>query len=213
MENIDIQSSVFGRLFVQQDSIHMIDRNIRNRQKVPGIEKEEATEDMNEAVVWTEWEYGPLENERPQWEALFVRTVRRVLAVQGVSANVGVEINVVNDETIHEMNRQYREVDRPTDVLSFPLLELEPDTAVQALGQAMPDPDTGVVWLGDMVLSWDHVISQSIEYGHSLEREAAFLIVHSMLHFLGFDHMEPEEEAVMIAEQKKILMELGLSRD
>ena len=77
----------------------------------------------------------------------------------------------------------------------------------------MPDPDTGVVWLGDMVLSWDHVISQSIEYGHSLEREAAFLIVHSMLHFLGFDHMEPEEEAVMIAEQKKILMELGLSRD
>lgn len=168
---------------------------------------------MNEAVVWTEWEYGPLENERPQWEALFVRTVRRVLAVQGVSANVGVEINVVNDETIHEMNRQYREVDRPTDVLSFPLLELEPDTAVQALGQAMPDPDTGVVWLGDMVLSWDHVISQSIEYGHSLEREAAFLIVHSMLHFLGFDHMESEEEAVMIAEQKKILMELGLSRD
>ena len=102
---------------------------------------------MNEAVVWTEWEYGPLENERPQWEALFVRTVRRVLAVQGVSANVGVEINVVNDETIHEMNRQYREVDRPTDVLSFPLLELEPDTAVQALGQAMPDPDTGVVSL------------------------------------------------------------------
>lgn len=168
---------------------------------------------MIETQVWTEWESGPSQEDRPQWEERFARAVGCALSSQGITGKIGVEINVVDDETIREMNRQYREVDRATDVLSFPLLSLEPAAAAEQISQAMPDPQTGTVWLGAMVLSWDHVLSQADEYGHSVEREAAFLIVHSMLHFLGYDHMEAEEEESMTAEQKKILNALGLPRD
>ena len=145
------------------------------------------------------------------------------LRFEHIETPVEVSLSIVSLEAIHEMNRDYRQVDRETDVLSFPLLSY-PETprietpAAQDLEDAAEeeanlDPDTGEVVLGDVVLCLDKAKSQAQEYGHSLKREMAFLTVHSMLHLLGYDHMAPEEEKVMFDKQKAILDEMGIGRD
>ena len=113
------------------------------------------------------------------------------------------------------MNMEYREVDRPTDVLSFPQVEYEsPADFSWAEEHEMDcfDPDTGELFLGDIVISLDKVKEQAEKYNHSVRREFAFLVTHSMLHLLGYDHMEPEEEKVMFARQEEILKELRITR-
>lgn len=102
-------------------------------------------------------------------------------------------IVLTNDETIHIYNREYRNVDRPTDVLSFPADE----------GDDLIAPPDG--FLGDIMISVPAAIRQGAELGHSTERELAFLTVHGMLHLLGYDHMEPEDEEVMLARQREIM--------
>ena len=129
-----------------------------------------------------------------------------------------VELNVLltDNAGIHEYNREYRQIDRETDVLSFPNLDFaEPgDFEIEEDREAdYFDPDSGELILVDIIISVDKVAEQAESYGHSLKREFAFLVAHSMLHLSGYDHMEPEEAAVMEAKQEQILSSLGITRE
>ncbi len=126
-----------------------------------------------------------------------------------------INLTLTDNEGIHEINRMYREIDRPTDVLSFPMLSYEQAGDFSGLEEDYDDnfnPDTGEIMLGDIVISIDKVREQAESYGHSEKREFAFLIVHSMLHLFGYDHMEPEEAAVMEEKQNLILNEMNILR-
>ena len=126
------------------------------------------------------------------------------------------EVNLLltmNDE-IQEMNQNFRDINRPTDVLSFPMVDYEEAGNFEFLEDVMDafHPESGELMLGDIVISKEKVISQAEEYGHSIEREYAFLIAHSMLHLFGFDHMEEDERIVMEQKQKEILEILEIVR-
>ena len=112
-------------------------------------------------------------------------------------------IFITDDEEIHQINKEQRDVDRATDVLSFPMLEHK-----DGVGEVDPldrDPETGLLLLGDIILSAERAVEQAKEYGHSIERELCFLICHGFLHLRGFDHIEPEDEKVMMAKAEEIL--------
>ena len=126
------------------------------------------------------------------------------------------EVNLLltmNDE-IQEMNRNFREMDRPTDVLSFPMIDYDEAGNFAFLEDAIDafHPESGELMLGDIVISKEKVISQAEEYGHSIEREYAFLIAHSMLHLFGYDHMEEDERKEMEQKQEDILEGLQILR-
>lgn len=125
-----------------------------------------------------------------------------------------VELLLTMDEEIREMNREFRDIYRATDVLSFPMIAYESpaDFAFLEEDESCFDPDTGELMLGNIVISKQKVVEQAEEYGHTVEREYAFLIAHSMLHLLGYDHMEEEERAVMEKKQREILDGLGITR-
>lgn len=125
-----------------------------------------------------------------------------------------VELLLTMDEEIREMNREFRDIDRATDVLSFPMIAYESpaDFAFLEEDESCFDPDTGELMLGNIVISKQKVVEQAEEYGHTAEPEYAFLIAHSMLHLLGYDHMEEEERAVMEKKQREILDGLGITR-
>lgn len=126
-----------------------------------------------------------------------------------------VQILLTGDQEIREINRDTRNLDKPTDVLSFPMLEFaEPGdfTGVEADGAVNFHPESGELMLGDIVISVDTAVRQSQEYGHSLIRELAFLTAHSMLHLMGYDHLQEAERAVMEKKQAEILESLGISR-
>lgn len=125
-----------------------------------------------------------------------------------------VELLLTMDEEIREMNREFRDIDRATDVLSFPMIAYESpaDFVFLEEDESCFDPDTGELMLGNIVISKQKVVEQAEEYGHTVEREYAFLIAHSMLHLLGYDHMEEEERAVMEKKQREILDGLGITR-
>lgn len=143
--------------------------------------------------------------------ALIRRTIRTALAAEGVAAPCEVDVLLTGDQEIHRINREMRQVDRATDVLSFPEFELHPG---QLPTQEDADPGTGLVPLGDMVISMEHVAAQAKEYGHSNRRELAYLVVHSVLHLLGYDHMdEGPQKAQMRAREEAILAELGLAEE
>ena len=121
-----------------------------------------------------------------------------------------VNLTLTDNDGIHEINKMYREIDAPTDVLSFPMLSYATAGDFSALEDEYEDnfnPDTGEIMLGDIIISIDRVREQAKAYGHSERREYAFLIVHSMLHLFGYDHMTEEEEMIMFALQEKILNE------
>ena len=127
------------------------------------------------------------------------------------------EVNLLltMNEEIHEMNRNFREIDRATDVLSFPMVDYEEPGEFDFLEEAMEyfNPETGELMLGDIVLSIPRIVAQAEEYGHSQKREYAFLIAHSMLHLLGYDHMTEDEAKIMEEKQNQVLNTLGISRD
>ena len=127
-----------------------------------------------------------------------------------------VEVNLLltTNEEIQKMNAEFREIDRSTDVLSFPMVDYEEPGEFEFLEEADEyfHPETGELMLGDIVISKEKVLSQSEEYGHSPRREYAFLIAHSMLHLMGYDHMEEEERLCMEAKQRDILDRLNILR-
>ena len=127
------------------------------------------------------------------------------LATEGMEGSYEVSISLVDDETIHQYNLQFRNKDKSTDVLSFPLGES---------GVYDVNPDTGRFLLGDIVISMETAIRQAESFGHTVDRELAFLTVHSMLHLLGYDHENGGlEEARMREKEEAILTSLGLARD
>ena len=113
------------------------------------------------------------------------------------------------------MNLEQRGIDRPTDVLSFPMIEYDAPGDFSVIDEETGDafnPETGELMLGDIVISKEKVLSQAEEYGHSPKREYAFLIAHSMLHLFGYDHMEEEERAEMEAHQRAIMEKVWIPR-
>ena len=142
--------------------------------------------------------------------ALIRRTIRTALAAEGLTAPCEVDVLLTDDDGIHEINRELRQVDRPTDVLSFPEFELTPG---QLPGPEDADPGTGLIPLGDMVLSMERVAAQAREYGHSKRRELSYLVTHSVLHLLGYYHLdEGPMKAQMRAREEAIMALLGLDR-
>ena len=142
--------------------------------------------------------------------ALIRKTVRKVLELEGVDFPCEVDVLLTDDGGIHEINLDMRGVDRPTDVLSFPMFELSPGEHPDELDA---DPATGLIPLGDMVLSMERVEAQAREFGHSKKRELAYLVVHSVLHLLGYDHLdEGAMKAQMRGREDAIMEVLGISR-
>ncbi len=128
-----------------------------------------------------------------------------VLEEEDFPGNAEISVTFTNDDHIRQLNREHRHIDASTDVLSFPLGEN---------GNYDVNPDTGMKMLGDIVISVEHAVAQAEEYGHSLQREIGFLTVHSMLHLLGYDHVNGGLEEVRMREkEEKVLCELGLKRN
>jgi len=137
-----------------------------------------------------------------------------VLDELGIEYEAQIGLTLTDSEGIREINAQQRDIDSPTDVLSFPMLDIPVAGDLTAAYDEITnfDPDTGALILGDIVINTDRVISQAEEYGHSVKREFAFLVCHSMLHLCGYDHMEKEDEVLMIEKQKIILEGMGITR-
>ena len=132
------------------------------------------------------------------------RCCHAVLVNENFKGSAEISVKFVNDEEIQALNKEYRNMDKSTDVLSFPLGEN---------GEYDLNNDTGAYMLGDIVISIDHAIAQAELYGHTLEREIGFLTVHSMLHLLGYDHENGGLEAVRMREKEETaLTQLGLKR-
>lgn len=142
--------------------------------------------------------------------AFIRRVIRTALAAEGIAFPCEVDVLLTSDAKIQEINREQRGVDSPTDVLSFPALELSPGVLPTPEDA---DPDGGRVPLGDMVISMERMAAQAKEYGHSNRRELAYLATHSVLHLLGYDHLdEGPQKAQMREREEAILAELKLKR-
>lgn len=149
------------------------------------------------------------------YKKLAQRVVSFVLEEEGFPWEADVSLLLTDDEQIRILNHSARDIDRSTDVLSFPMLNFDAPACFSFSEQeilACSDPETGAVQLGDIVISIDHLKAQAKEYGHSEKREYAFLIVHSMLHLLGYDHMSDNERIQMEARQKELLNKLEIYR-
>lgn len=124
------------------------------------------------------------------WAGLLRETISAALAAEGVAVPCEVDVLLTDDEGIHQINLEQRDVDRATDVLSFPMFEFTPGEPPTPEDGDLLDPGSGVLPLGDMVLSVDHIRAQAAEFGHSERRELCYLAVHSVLHLLGYDHLD-----------------------
>ena len=140
--------------------------------------------------------------------------VETALDILGCPYEAEVSLLLTTNEEIHRMNLEFRDVDRPTDVLSFPMIDFAVPGNFDGLEEREDcfDPETGELSLGDIVISKEKVLSQAEAYGHSVLREYAFLIVHSVLHLTGCDHMEPSERSVMEEQQRRIMEALNILR-
>lgn len=167
------------------------------------------------------------------WESLLRDLTAHVLAAEGLPAHAEVSLTLVDDPQIRRLNRAYRGKDAPTDVLSFPQLEPAEIEALRAAGGPAGRQEAGgrkgavaggqrvpaagadgepELLLGDVVISLQRAAAQAEEYGHSLDRELAFLYVHGLLHLLGYDHPDPEAERVMRVKTEAALAAFGLER-
>ena len=147
-------------------------------------------------------------------EALLREAMEAVLELEACPYDASLEVVLTDNEAIREVNREARGLDKPTDVLSFPMAFYDAPADFSGLEEQddVFDPDSGEYMLGSMMISCEKVKSQALEYGHSEKREFAFLAVHSLLHLLGFDHIEEEDRLLMEDEQKRIMNFLGISR-
>ena len=127
------------------------------------------------------------------------KTITEVLRVENIRENAEVSLSIVDKETIHKLNKDYRNVDRETDVLSFPLDE-----------EGFDNEGNPLILLGDIVICLDVAEDQAADFGHSLEREIMYLICHSTLHLLGYDHIEEDDKKVMRSKEKEVMKNLGV---
>lgn len=140
--------------------------------------------------------------------------INEAIRIEGAPKDCEVSLTIVDDEEIRRINKEFRNMDKATDVLSFPAMEFEKDggfsNAIDATKEV--DMDTGCLILGDIVISYEHVIAQALDFGHTKKREFAFLIAHSMLHLFGYDHMEDDERIRMEEKQEVILSGVNINR-
>ena len=151
---------------------------------------------------------------QPIVSSIITKCIETTLAAEGITAPCEINVLVTNDRGIHAINKASRDIDRPTDVLSFPMFELEAGNP-PADWEDYLDPETGMCPLGDMCISLERANAQAKEFGHSSRREVGYLTIHSMLHLLGYDHLdEGEMKAQMRAREETIAgMITGMSRN
>lgn len=149
------------------------------------------------------------------YEKIAKEVVEAALDFEQCPYEAEVSLVLTTDEEIRKTNAQFREIDRVTDVLSFPMLDYEEpgDFSFLEEDEDAFHPDTGELILGDIMIAVGRMREQAKAYGHSEVREYAFLIAHSMLHLMGYDHMEPEEAKIMEKKQEEILNGLGIVRE
>ncbi len=151
-----------------------------------------------------------------EYETIISKVVEMAMDTEDCPYEAEINVILTDNEEIKNINKSYREVDAPTDVLSFPMVDYETPADFSHLEDSSEDyfnPETGELLLGDIIVSVEKVTAQAQEYGHSKERELGFLIAHSMLHLFGYDHMEEEERRIMEEKQRMILDKLGITRE
>ena len=148
------------------------------------------------------------------YEKLASEVAEHILETENCPYDVCVNLVITDNEEIKRVNTEFRSIGAPTDVLSFPMIPFETPAGYDIVeeDESYFDLDTDELLLGDIMISVDKVFAQAEEYGHSVTREFCFLVAHSMLHLLGYDHMTPGEAAVMETKQAKALEELGITR-
>lgn len=149
------------------------------------------------------------------YEEIITEVVTEALDYENCPYEAEVNVLLTDNEDIRQINREYRNIDSPTDVLSFPMADYDSPSDFERLEEMASDyfnPETGELLLGDIVISVDKVKEQAAKYGHSETRELAFLVAHSMLHLCGYDHMEDEERLAMEKKQEEILKRGGYER-
>lgn len=146
----------------------------------------------------------------PEMEHKLIQVLNKTAEVYGLEPQTEVSVVLVDDEYIHQLNLQYRGKDMPTDVLSFAMNDQCADIHEPDINKVPEDIE---ILLGDIIISLETAARQAEEYGHSLERELAYLTVHGMLHLLGYDHEEEEEKREMRQEEEYVLSLLGITRD
>lgn len=144
-----------------------------------------------------------------QYEETIKKVLEQCFKEEGMEkSKIYVSITLTTPEHIHEINKQYRNVDRATDVLSFPIFEKEEiDEKIRT--QDFEHEDV----LGDIIISIEKVKEQAVEYGHSFEREFAYMLVHGFYHLMGYDHIQEADKVIMRAKEEKVLEKLGIRRD
>lgn len=148
------------------------------------------------------------------YEEIADKVINAALDYEECPYEAEVSLTLVDNNRIHDINKEFRDIDRPTDVLSFPMVEYD-DAGEFVFLEDEDDcfnPETGELMLGDIIISLDKVEEQAIAYGHSFTREYAFLIAHSMLHLMGYDHMTDDDASIMEAKQRAILDNLNITR-
>ncbi|MEF2588064.1 MAG: rRNA maturation RNase YbeY [Butyrivibrio sp.] len=148
------------------------------------------------------------------YEEIADKVINAALDYEECPYEAEVSLTLVDNNRIHDINKEFRDIDCPTDVLSFPMVEYD-DAGEFAFLEDEDDcfnPETGELMLGDIIISLDKVEEQAIAYGHSFTREYAFLIAHSMLHLMGYDHMTDDDASIMEAKQRAILDNLNITR-
>ena len=149
------------------------------------------------------------------WQEIIEEIVEAALDYENCPYEAEVNVVLTDNQCVREINREYRGIDSPTDVLSFPMVEYETPSDFRHVEEMFADcfnPETGELMLGDIMISVDKAEEQADLYGHSLERELAFLTAHSMLHLFGYDHMDEAERAVLERKQEEILENRGYTR-
>ena len=148
---------------------------------------------------------------QPVVSSIIHKCIEATLAAEGINAPCEINVLVTNDRGIHAINKASRDIDRPTDVLSFPMFDLQPGELPDEMDA---DPGTGLIPLGDMVISMEHVAAQAEEYGHSRQRELGYLVTHSVLHLLGYDHLDEGPQKAQMREREEAIAAAipGMSR-
>ncbi len=154
-----------------------------------------------------EIEYKAIDAEQ-EYSALIENVVKTCFEIENlIDKNMEMNIILTNPEEIRKINREYRKIDRQTDVLSFPMFEKDELLQIQKNGNAIPEV------LGDIIISIEQVKKQAIEYGHSFERELAYMVVHGFYHCMGYDHIKEEDKKKMRKKEEVALAKVGLERD
>ncbi len=150
------------------------------------------------------------------WVELIQKVVAEALDYEGCPYEAEVSVLLTEDEALRQMNAQFRSLDKTTDVLSFPAVAFPAQGDFSCLEEPEAElcfhPETGELMLGDIAISVSKIREQAAAYGHSLERELAFLVAHSMFHLMGYDHLEEAEREIMEQKQREVLDRLGITR-